>query len=152
MGGVVVGSAVRINYVGRLETGEVFDSSEGTDPLEFVVGAGEVIEGLEKGILGMTAGESRTVTIESAEAYGDRDEGLVARAPRSSLHPEAEVGDQLIASNGEHQFPVLVVELTESEGVLDRNHPLAGLTLVFDVTLVSVQGEPPKAPSRLILP
>ena len=152
MGGVVVGSAVRINYVGRLETGEVFDSSEGTDPLEFVVGAGEVIEGLEKGILGMTTGESRTVTIESAEAYGDRDEGLVARVPRSSLPPEAEVGDQLIASNGEHQFPVLVVELTESEGVLDRNHPLAGLTLVFDVTLVSVQGEPPKAPSRLILP
>jgi peptidylprolyl isomerase len=138
--------------VGRLETGEVFDSSEGTDPLEFVVGAGEVIEGLEKGILGMTTGESRTVTIESAEAYGDRDEGLVARVPRSSLPPEAEVGDQLIASNGEHQFPVLVVELTESEGVLDRNHPLAGLTLVFDVTLVSVQGEPPKAPSRLILP
>jgi peptidylprolyl isomerase len=149
---VVEGSAVRLTYVGKLTTGEVFDSSEGADPLEFTVGAGEVIQGLESGIMGMAEGESRIITIIPEDAYGERIMELVSKVPRSALPAEAQVGDQLIASSGNDQFPVLVIELGETEGTLVGNHPLAGQTLVFEVTLVGFGEDEKPAPSRLILP
>ena len=75
------GDTVRIHYTGTLADGSRFDSSEGRDPLEFVLGSGQVIPGFDKAVTGMTTGEDKTVTIEPADAYGERHEQLVVLAP-----------------------------------------------------------------------
>lgn len=149
---VALGSTVRVAYVGRLASGEVFDSSEGREPLEFVVGSGEVIPGFDQGLLGMARGQVRTVSVAPDDAYGPRHDHLVSRVPRDRLPEGIAVGDQLVASAGDEQIPVTLIALDESEGTVDANHPLAGQTLIFEVTLVGLDDERPGPPSRIILP
>ncbi len=161
------GDTVRIHYTGTLSTGEVFDSSEGREPLEFALGSGQVIPGFDAGVTGMEPGQSKRVTIPAAEAYGERMEQMMMEVPREQLPPEAEpkVGDALMVGTGDgQQFPVVIVEVTEDSVVLDANHPLAGEDLTFDLTLVDIKGKPAasglvgldgrplgEAPPRLIL-
>lgn len=138
---VKAGDTVRIHYTGTLTDGTVFDSSQGRDPLEFTVGSGQIIPGLDKAIPGMVAGDKKVVNIPCAEAYGEADENARQAVPRAQIpdHIPVEPGTQLQmqAPNG-HVVPVVVVSADENEVVLDANHPLAGKDLTFDFELVEI--------------
>ncbi|HVF57769.1 MAG TPA: peptidylprolyl isomerase [Pyrinomonadaceae bacterium] len=133
------GDTVRVHYTGRLEGGEVFDSSEGGEPLEFKVGAGEVIPGFDEGVRGMQIGETKRIEIESDDAYGPRHEQLVQSVAREGMNLEAEpqAGMNLVMQLPDgNQIPVAIVEVNDTHVTLDANHPLAGHKLIFDVELV----------------
>jgi FKBP-type peptidyl-prolyl cis-trans isomerase 2 len=133
------GDRVRVHYTGRLEDGQVFDSSRDGDPLEFTVGAGEVIPGFDEAVRGMGVGDTRTVEIDSEDAYGPRRDGLVTTISREvaqfPVEPEIGMNFMLPLQDGT-QHPVVVTEVTETHVTIDGNHPLAGQKLIFDVELV----------------
>lgn len=135
------GDTVRIHYTGKLTDGTRFDSSEGRDPLEFTIGAGQIIPGLEREVEGMKVGEKKTVTAQADEAYGQRNPAAMQQVPRANLPPEIEpvVGNQLqaVTQDGQ-QISVTVAEVDDETVTLDANHPLAGEDLVFDVELVEI--------------
>jgi peptidylprolyl isomerase len=135
------GDKVRIHYTGKLSDGTTFDSSDGGDPLEFELGAGSIIPGLEQGIIGMAVGDSNTVNIPATDAYGPHHAEAVQTVERSEIpdHVELAVGGQLQAQapNGQ-QLMLTVVELTDVSVTLDANHPLAGKDLTFNVELVEI--------------
>ncbi|WP_264211218.1 FKBP-type peptidyl-prolyl cis-trans isomerase [Leisingera thetidis] len=135
------GDTVRIHYTGKLTDGSVFDSSEGRDPLEFTVGAGQVIAGMDAGLEGMTAGEKKTLEIPCAEAYGPINPAARQEIPREGIPADIplDLGTQLQMQSPEGQvLPVTVVEVSDGTVTLDANHFLAGKDLVFDIELVSV--------------
>jgi peptidylprolyl isomerase len=133
------GDTVRVHYTGRLESGEVFDSSEGGEPLEFQLGSGQVIAGFDENVLGMNVGEKKTISIEPENAYGERIEALIGRVERSGLQlesePEVGMGLALQLPEGQ-QIPVVITEVTEESVTFDANHPLAGQKLIFDIERV----------------
>ena len=133
------GDRVRVHYTGRLEGGQVFDSSRDGEPLEFTVGAGEVIAGFDEAVRGMSVGETKTVEIEPEDAYGPRREGLVAtiERERAQFPVEPQVGMNLaLPLQDGNQLEVVVTEVTPEHVTIDGNHPLAGEKLIFDVELV----------------
>ncbi|HEX8072827.1 MAG TPA: peptidylprolyl isomerase [Pyrinomonadaceae bacterium] len=135
------GDTVRVHYTGRLESGETFDSSAGGEPLEFQVGAGQVIPGFDEGVRGMAVGERKTIEIEAADAYGERMEQLVNQVPREGINlgetqPEAGMNLIMHVADGQ-QIPVTITEVTDTHVTLDANHPLAGEKLIFDVERVA---------------
>ncbi len=144
------GSKVKVHYTGRLSDGEVFDSSLDPpgdpsgigEPLEFVIGSGQMIPAFEQGVIGMEPGESKTVDIPAEQAYGPHSPQAVMEVERSQFPSgmPLEVGSviQGNAPNGE-QVPFTVVEVTDSRVTLDRNHPLAGKDLTFEIKLVQVE-------------
>ncbi|SHI81075.1 FKBP-type peptidyl-prolyl cis-trans isomerase [Wenxinia saemankumensis] len=136
------GDTVRIHYTGTLADGTTFDSSDGRDPLEFTVGSGQIIPGLDKAMPGMSQGESKKVEVPAAEAYGDRVEEARQTVPRSSIPDNIplEIGTRLQMQTPQGQaVPVSVAEVTDEQVVLDANHPLAGQDLTFDVEVVEVK-------------
>lgn len=135
------GDTVRIHYVGRLTDGTQFDSSEGRAPIEFTLGAGQIISGLDREIEGMEVGAKATVTIPADEAYGPHRPEAVQTLPRTSIPDgvDLSLGARLQASTPQGQpLTLTVVDLTDTEVTVDANHPLAGQNLVFDVELVEV--------------
>ena len=141
MSDVKSGDKVRIHYKGTLADGTVFDSSEGRDPLEFTVGAGQVIVGMDKEMVGMTVGEKKTITAVAEEAYGPRQDDAQQDVPREMIPAEIplEVGMQLQMQSPEGQvIPVSVVAIGEETVTLDANHMLAGKDLTFDIELVEI--------------
>jgi len=138
---VKAGDSVAIHYKGTLSDGTVFDSSEGRDPLQFTVGSGQIIPGLDKALLGMTVGEEKTVNIPSEEAYGAKDPNATQPVPRDQFPTDIplEVGTQLQVQTPDGQLmTVSIVEVGEENVVLDANHPLAGKDLTFEFSLVSI--------------
>jgi peptidylprolyl isomerase len=133
------GDNVKVHYTGTLDDGSVFDSSEGSEPLLFAVGSGQVIEGFDEAVLGMTVGESKTVNIPCAKAYGERKDEMVIQAPIEQVPPDLnpEVGMRLEmgGANGE-VLRVVVTEIAETHITLDANPPLAGKDLTFKLELV----------------
>lgn len=135
------GDTLRIHYTGKLDNGTVFDKSEGRDPLEFTVGNGDIIPGLDRGVVGMEVGETREVTVRPEEAYGPRIEGQVQSVPREAIPDDipTEIGTQLnVQMKDGSNVSVVVSGASDSHVELDANHPLAGKTLTFDVTLVEI--------------
>jgi len=135
------GDIVKVHYTGSLSDGEVFDSSEGSEPLEFQIGSGQVIPGFELAITGMAPGESKKFTIPAQEAYGDRDDSMIVSFPINMLPEgfEAEIGSQLDLEDEEgNQIPALIIDLDEEKILLDANHPLAGEDLTFEIQVVSI--------------
>lgn len=138
---VKTGDKVRIHYTGTLADGATFDSSDGRDPLEFTVGSGQIIPGLDRELPGMAVGDKKTVVIAPADAYGESHADAVQAIPRSNVPPEIplELGLQLQMQSPSGQVvPVTVVAITEDEVTLDANHPLAGKELTFAIELVSI--------------
>ena len=163
------GDKVTVHYTGRLEDGSVFDASEGTvedlndpscgcsskkssndgcgcgnqatGPMEFVIGAGQLIPKFEAAVIGLEPGQSITVSIPADDAYGQRAEEMVAVIERSEIPAEInpEPGQQMevILEDGS-PLPVLVTEVTDTTITLDGNHPLAGRDLNFTITLVEI--------------
>lgn len=136
----IIGDTVRVHYTGTLDDGTQFDSSDGREPLEFVLGEGQVISGFEKGIEGMAVGDKKNIHIPAAEAYGQHHAELVQEVPRSQIPEEIEleVGLQLQAQGPNGAFLLVVSELTDETATLDGNHPLAGKDLNFELELMEI--------------
>jgi FKBP-type peptidyl-prolyl cis-trans isomerase 2 len=137
---ITKGNTVEVHYTGKFVDGEVFDSSEGNDPLQFEVGSGQIIPGFENAILGKQIGEKVTVRVSPEEAYGAVREDLVVEVPVDKMPGQVEVGQLLQADSGDGQtVQVIVREVKEDVIVIDGNHPLAGQELIFDIEVVSIQ-------------
>ena len=135
------GDTVKVHYTGKLTDGEVFDSSTGGDPLEFVVGGGNIIQGFDTAVVGMTVGDRKTIEIPPEKGYGERDDKLVAEIDRSQVpdNVELQVGAAMQVKHANGQvMNVTVANLTDAHVTLDANHPLAGKTLTFDIELVEI--------------
>ena len=135
------GHLVRIHYVGTLDDGRTFDSSRDREPLEFTLGEGAVIAGFEQAVLGMTPGESKTVSLPPEEAYGPHRAELVQEVERGMLPADMPLkpGLQLQAQSRSGDPLVLTVREVGDETVkLDANHPLAGERLTFEIELVEL--------------
>jgi len=127
--------------------GEVVDSSEGHEPIEFIQGQGHIIPGLEKAVYGMAVGESKTVTVAPAEGYGEEDPNAFVEVPKSEFPPEIpmEVGTPLQLRDHQGQvFDAFIAEIKEDSAVLNFNHPLAGKTLNFQVKVVGLREATPE--------
>jgi len=136
------GDTVQVNYTGKLADGTVFDSSVGREPLEFKLGAGQMIPGFEKAVLGMKVGEKKTVTIPAEEAYGPYRPELTAEIPRTQLASGVtpQVGQQLQSKRNDGSIvAVVVTKVTDTTISVDGNHPLAGKDLTFEIELVKIQ-------------
>lgn len=132
---------VKVHYTGKLDSGQVFDTSESREPLEFVVGEGKLIPGFEDAVLGMEIDETKTATIPVDEAYGQRRDDLLQEVPKSMLPPDLEpkVGMQLVTKQQDgQQMVVHVAEVMDESIVIDANHPLAGENLTFEIKLVEI--------------
>ncbi len=135
------GDTVRIHYTGTLTDGSTFDSSAGRDPLEFTVGSGQIIPGLDKAMPGMAVGEKKQVTVPADEAYGQPNPQAQQAVPRAEIpdHIPLDLGTQLQVQTPDGQaMQVTVVQVTDQEVTLDANHPLAGKDLTFDIELVEI--------------
>jgi peptidylprolyl isomerase len=135
------GDTVKVHYTGRLNSGETFDSSDGGDPLEFTIGDQQVIAGFEEAVIGMDPGQTRTITIPAAEAYGEQRAELIASVERTRFPEdvELEIGQQFrVGQAGGDEMVVTVTALTDSHVTIDANHPLAGEELTFDITLSEI--------------
>ncbi len=135
------GDVVKVHYTGKLVNGEQFDSSIGREPLEFTVGAGQMIKGFDDAMPGMNLGEKKTINIAPGDAYGPRSEEAIIEFPKENVPADMklEPGMPLTLSNQQGQpVPVIVVEVKEEIIVLDANHFLAGQELIFDIELVEI--------------
>lgn len=135
------GNTVKIHYIGTYDDGTVFDSSQGKDPLEFILGNGQVIQGFEEAVFGMKIKDSKKIHIPAAEAYGDYNEAMVFEFPRKEFPEgfELETGKPLQMRDKEGKFiMVSILEFNEEFVKLDGNHPMAGKDLNFEIELVEI--------------
>ena len=130
-----------VNYTGRLESGEIFDSSliEGREPLVAKLGEGKLIAGFENGLIDMIVGDKKTVEIEPKEAYGEYHGFLVQEVSKNQMPGEVEVGMTLETDTQIGPMTFVVKEVKDETVVLDANHPLAGQKLIFDLEVVDVE-------------
>lgn len=138
---VKTGDTVKVHYTGKLEDGEVFDTSVEDEPLEFTVGSGMLIPGFEEAVIGMAPGESKTLTIPSEQAYGPYVEEKVVQVERSYMPSDfvPEIGQQLeIQQSSGEIIPVIITDVSESVVTLDANHPLAGMDLIFEIQVLEI--------------
>lgn len=140
------GLEVQIHYTGKLDDGSVFDSSDGKDPLAFVLGQGMVIPGFEEAVAGMAVGEEKDVTITPEKAYGEERPELVQEVPKDKLgdlKPEVGMVIGMQIPGVPQTFPARITAIAESGDVtVDLNPPLAGKTLHFHLKLEAVNDAP----------
>lgn len=135
------GDLVKVDYTGRLNSGQIFDTSEGREPIEFVLGSHQVIPGFEEAVEGMSVGDKKTIEIPADQAYGQRREELLATVRRDQLPEDLEPkeGDILRIQREDGQvILVRITDIDETSATLDANHPLAGEDLTFDIKLVDI--------------
>nr|KXH77612.1 MAG: peptidylprolyl isomerase [Candidatus Thorarchaeota archaeon SMTZ1-83] len=135
------GDTVKVHYTGKLEDGKIFDTSTNGDPLQFAIGEGQVIQGLEEAVIGMNPGESKTTRIPADKAYGPHRKEKVIELDRDrfpeNLKPR--LGQQLEIRHADgRKTAVTVTGVSESMVMLDANHPLAGKDLTFDIQLQEI--------------
>ena len=132
----IAGDSVAVHYNGTLDDGTVFDSSLDREPLEFTVGAGQVIPGFDSAVDGLAVGESVTVRIPPAEAYGEIDANDAIPVDLTLLPELIAVGDQLNLDDGSI---ARIVSVADEEAMIVIIHPLAGQALTFEITLEEIQ-------------
>ncbi|MEK7666376.1 MAG: peptidylprolyl isomerase [Pseudomonadota bacterium] len=133
---------VRFDYTLTDDNAQVLDSSEGGEPLTYLHGGGNIIPGLESALEGKRAGESLSVRVAAAEAYGERDDGLVQSVAREMFEDSdsIQVGTQFQSGDPDGETRIVTVVSTDADSVtVDGNHPLAGVPLNFAVTIVEVR-------------
>lgn len=137
---------VLIHYTLTNEDGEVLDSSEGHEPLAYIHGVGNIIPGLENALTGKSTGDKLNVSIPPEEAYGLHDEALIQAVPKNAFQgvTEIEPGMQFQAESPEGMQLVTVIEVLDNEVILDGNHPMAGLTLNFEVEVKEIRDATPE--------
>jgi FKBP-type peptidyl-prolyl cis-trans isomerase 2 len=138
---VQLGDTVTVHYTGRLENGDVFDSSmvEGRQPLTTKLGEGQLIKGFENGLLEMSIGDKKTIEISHEDAYGPYNDYMVQEVEKDKMPGDVEVGISLQADTQMGPINFIVREVKEETVVLDANHPLAGEKLIFDLELIEIQ-------------
>lgn len=134
------GSRVTAHYTGRLAgTSEAFDTSVGRQPLQFVVGEGQLIEGFEQAVIGLQSGDKKTVDLTPDLAYGSIQQDMIMTVTRDQVPVDVEKGQGLQATLADGQVVAFIVkEITDSHVVIDANHPLAGQALTFDIEILEV--------------
>lgn len=138
------GNVVKLDYEGFFDGGEIFDSSKHGDhshPLEFEVGAGQVIPGFDSAVIGMEVDQEKEFSIEAKDAYGEYREELKQRIPKDRLPQDQEPKEGMMLMVGSpdgKQFPVKISAVEENEIVVDFNHPLAGKKLNFKIKILEV--------------
>lgn len=136
------GNIITVNYTGKFQDGEIFDTSEGRGPLRFKVGSGQLIPGFEIAVMGKEVGDKITTNITPEEGYGSVREDLIVSVPLDKMPGSVEVGQALEAQGEDGQSAqVFVKEITEDSVVIDANHPLAGKDLVFDIEILNIELE-----------
>ena len=133
---------VSMHYKLTDDDGKLLDSSEGSDPLTYLQGAGNIIPGLEQALVGKVAGDSSQVRVEPVEGYGEIAPELIQTVEKSAFEgvESIEVGMQFQAQDSDGSVQHIVVKQVEGDQVtVDSNHPLAGVTLTFDIEIVSVR-------------
>ncbi|MUP45745.1 peptidylprolyl isomerase [Gramella sp. BOM4] len=135
--------AVKVHYTGKLEDGQVFDSSvERGEPIEFTLGQGQLIPGFENGLIGMEVNEKKTINIPKEEAYGEPKAELIQEVDKSQLPEELkpEVGMPLVSKSPDgREINLVVTEVKDDSIVVDANHPLAGKDLIFDLEVLEIK-------------
>jgi len=135
------GDTVKIHYTGKLENGKVFDNSREREPFDFVVGTGEVMPGIERGVIGMETGDTKSIEIPPEEAFGPRRDDLVVEVEKNKL-PEnitPTMGQRLqMKQQDGGLIDLIITDVSQETITLDANHPLAGQTLFFDLELVEI--------------
>ena len=145
---VTVNSTVKVHYTGKLANGEVFDTSDGKEPIEFTLGQGQLIPGFEKGLIDMKLNEKKTINMTKDDAYGEVNETLIQEVKKTDLPQDMEpkVGMGLVSKSPDGQeINLMVVEVKEETIVIDGNHPLAGRDLIFDLEVVEIIASEVKA-------
>ncbi len=142
MGCAKKGDKVRVEYVGKLEDGTIFDSSEKHNtPLEFIAGGGQLIKGFEDAVIGMNIGEEKEIKIPPEEAYGMPNPDFVKDVPRDCFPPEQEIEPGMVfvmkMENGK-QIPLRITLVSDDKVTVDLNPPLAGKTLIFKIKLLDI--------------
>lgn len=137
---------VSFHYTLRDPSGRVLDSSAGGDPITYMEGAGQIITGLDEQLRDAEIGERRRVEVPAAKAYGERDPSQVQRVKRAMLPVEGElqIGDQFQTDSDRYAPIVTITAIEGDEVLLDANHPLAGVDLVFDVQLTAARPATPE--------
>jgi len=135
-------NTVKVHYTGKLENGQIFDSSVEREPLEFTLGKGQIIPGFEQGILNMKVNEKKTVEVPYTEAYGEVKKELFHEIGKEQLPQEmqVEVGMGLVskAPDGSEK-QLIVAEVKDQTIIVDANHPLAGKDLIFEVEVLEIK-------------
>jgi len=140
MAKVKKGDKIKAHYRGTLDDGTEFDNSAGGDPIEFEVGSGALIPGFESAVVGMEAGEKKTLTVPVDEAYGPRRDELLLTVPRDEVPSDldAAVGESLVLERNGQEIEVIVKNVSETGLTLDANHPLAGRDLIFEIEMLEI--------------
>jgi len=135
------GTTVTISYIGTLDNGRIFDSTDGSGPLTFTIGSDQVFTALEQAVIGMATGEVRNILISASEAYGPRLDANILTVKRDLFPAERElrVGEKLqLQFSGGVERLMMILAADDQEVTLDGNHPLAGLDLTFAQRLDAV--------------
>ncbi len=141
MSQVKTGDTVKVHYTGKLNNGQVFDTSKDRDPLQFEIGAGQMIPGFEEGLMGMELDQEKTIEIPSEKAYGPRMDELFIEVKNEQLPEDLEPkkGMELVTKRQDGTEAIVKVdEVKDKSIVIDANHPLAGQDLTFEVKLVEI--------------
>lgn len=139
---IKIGDLIKIHFTGKLEDGSIFDSSEGKEPLQFKVGNGDVILGIDEAVIGMKLNQKKNITLNSDKAYGPIEKEFIISIEKEKLPPnlELQVGYQLQIPNEDGEaFQVRVTKITDNSVELDGNHPLAGKNLIFNFEIVEIK-------------
>lgn len=134
------GDRVKVHFTGKLDDGTEFTSSRNESPIEFIIGDGKLIPGIEEGTIGMSEGDQKTIQLEPSQAFGEKRPELVSKVSISDIPDDIEptVGLQLqMTSSSGNPIRVVVTEISEEEVTIDANHALAGQALTFDIELVA---------------
>jgi FKBP-type peptidyl-prolyl cis-trans isomerase 2 len=139
------GSKIKVDYTGTLDDGTVFDSSTHGDhshPLEFKVGASQVIKGFDDAVIDMKKGDEKNIHIKAADAYGEKVPGLIKKIPKNILPQGMDPKKGMMIGLGTpdgRQFPATIIDVTDTELEVDLNHPLAGKDLNFKIKIVDIE-------------
>ena len=134
-------NVVKVHYTGKLDNGQVFDTSKDREPLEFKIGEGKLIPGFENGVIGMNLQETKTIKIPSTEAYGEKRPELLIEVKKQQLPDNLtpEIGMELVSKRQDGQEQIVkIAEIKDQSVVIDANHPLAGEDLTFEIELVEI--------------
>ena len=136
---IMEGMTVTMDFTVRLPDKTVVATTEGKEPLSYVQGKGQIVPGLEKALAGLKVGDKKRVEVPPEQAYGPYDEKKRFSVPKSRVPGDAQVGSILQDKSGQ---PIRLVEMSDASVILDRNHPLAGKTVIFDVRIIKVEAVP----------
>jgi FKBP-type peptidyl-prolyl cis-trans isomerase 2 len=134
---ITIGQTVTVNYTGRIDTGEVFDTTEGTDPQRFTLGKDPLVQGFVEALIGREIGDKFTINIPKDKAFGEYEKEKIKEIPKGYMPGDVEEEQILVARGADgEEARIVVKEVHENHVIIDGNHPLAGMDLIFDIEII----------------